>query len=70
MKVKLDDRVRIVRGDHMGKFGIVKSIDNTVVGSYPKQTYTKTFNIMSKNGNMFSVNANDVELMEGKKEKG
>ena len=63
MKVKLDDRVRIVRGDHIGKVGIVKSIDNTVIGSYPKQTYTKTFNIMSKNGNMLSVDANDVKLI-------
>jgi ribosomal protein L24 len=63
MKVKLEDRVRIVRGDHIGKVGIVKSIDNTVIGSYPNQTYTKTFNIMSKNGNMFSVNANDAELI-------
>ena len=64
MKVKIDNRVRLVRGDHTGKIGIVKSIDNAVIGSYPNQTYTKTFNIMSKNGNMFSVNVNDVELIK------
>ena len=64
MKVKLDDRVRVVRGDHIGKVGLVKSIDNTVIGSYPKQTYTKTLNIMSKNGNIISVDANDAELIK------
>ena len=64
MKVKIDNRVRVVRGDHTGKIGIVKSIDNAVIGSYPNQTYTKTFNIMSKNGNMFSVDANDAESIE------
>lgn len=64
MTVKIDNRVRVARGDHTGKIGVVKSIDNTVVGSYPNQSYTKTFNIMSKNGNMFSVNANDVELIK------
>ena len=64
MKIKLEDRVRVVRGDHIGKVGIVKSIDNTVIGSYPSQIYTKTFNIMSKNGNMFSVDSNDAILIE------
>jgi len=64
MKAKIDDRVRVVRGEHIGKLGMVKSIDNTVVGSYPNQTFIKTFNIMSKNGNMFSVDANDVELIK------
>ena len=64
MKIKLEDRVRVIRGDHIGKVGIVKSIDNTVIGSYPNQTYTKTFNIMSKNGNMISVDANDTKLIE------
>jgi hypothetical protein len=49
MIVKLNDRIRVVRGDHIGRVGIVKSIDNTVIGSYPNQVYTKTLNIMSKN---------------------
>jgi ribosomal protein L24 len=64
MTVKIDDRVRVVKGDHTGKIGIVKSIDNTVVGSYPNQTFTKTFNIMSKSGTMFSVKVNEIELIE------
>jgi ribosomal protein L24 len=64
MKVKVDDRVRVVRGDHIGKVGIVKSIDHAVIGSYPTQTYTKNLNIMSKNGNIFSVKVNDAELIE------
>jgi hypothetical protein len=64
MKVKVNDRVRIIRGNHIGKVGLVKSIENTVIGSYPNQTYTKTFNVMSKNGNLISVNANDAKLIE------
>jgi transcription antitermination factor NusG len=65
MKIKIDDRVRIVRGEHIGKVGIVKSIDHAVIGSYPNQTYTKTFSIMSNNGNVFSIDANDAKLIEG-----
>ena len=64
MTIKIDNRVRIIRGDHTGKIGIVKSIDNTVIGSYPNQTFTKNLNIMSKSGNMFSVKVNDVELIK------
>lgn len=64
MKVKVNDRVRIIRGKHIGKVGLVKSIENTVIGSYPNQTYTKTFNVMSKNGNLISINANDAKLIE------
>ena len=64
MTIKIDDRIRVVRGDHTGKIGVVKSIDNTVVGSYPNQTYTKTFYIMSNSGNMFSVKTNEVELIK------
>ena len=64
MKANIDDRVRVRMGKHIGKVGLVKSIDNTVIGSYPNQTYTKTFNIMSENGNVFSVDANDVKRIE------
>jgi len=64
MTINIDDRVRVIRGDHTGKIGIVKSIDNTVIGSYPNQTFTKNLNIMSKSGNMFSVKVNDVELIK------
>ena len=64
MTVKIDNRVRVVRGNHTGKIGIVKSIDNTVIGSYPNQTFTKTYHIMSKSGNMFSVKVNEVELIK------
>ena len=62
--MKTGDRVRVIKGDHIGTIGIVKSIDNTVIGSFPNQTFTKTFNIMRKGGDMFSVNVNDVELIK------
>lgn len=64
MRIKIDDRVRVVRGDHIGKVGIVKSIDYSVIGSYPNQASTKSLSIMSKNGNLFSVKENDVELIK------
>jgi transcription antitermination factor NusG len=62
--MKTGDRVRVIKGNHIGMIGIVKSIDNTVIGSFPNQTYAKTFNIMRKGGDMFSVNVNDVELIK------
>ena len=64
MKIKIDDRIRVVRGVHTGKIGMVKSIDNTVVGVYPKQKYIKTFNIMDKYGTVISVSANNVEVIK------
>jgi hypothetical protein len=63
--MKIDERVRVVRGIHTGKLGMIKSINNTVVGCYPNQRYVKNFNIMSNNGNLFSVHANDVKPIEG-----
>jgi hypothetical protein len=64
MKIKIDDRIRVVKGIHIGKIGMVKSINNTVVGVYPNQKYFKTFNVMDKYGTLISVDANDVEVIK------
>ncbi|MFC1866038.1 hypothetical protein ACFLYB_04935 [Chloroflexota bacterium] len=63
MTVKLDNRVRVIRGNHIGRIGIVKSKDHSVVGVYPNQTYTKTLKIMIKNGIILSVRTDEVELI-------
>jgi len=64
MKVKIDDRIRVVRGVHVGVIGMVKSIDNTVVGIYPNQKYIKTFKILDKYGSLISVGENDIEVIK------
>jgi len=58
------DKVRVVKGDHIGKVGKIKSKDH----SYRKfgiKKYGLKFNIVEENGNIISIDANDVELIEG-----
>ena len=64
MKIRIDDRIRVIKGMHTGKIGMVKSIDNTVVGVYPNQKYIKTYNIMDKYGTLIPVSPNDVEVIK------
>ena len=57
------DKVKVIKGDHNGKVGIIKSKDH----SYRKfgiNKYGLRFNIVEENGNIISVDANNVELLE------
>jgi len=65
--MKIGDRVKIIKGDHIGRVGIIKSKDHSRRIFGIKQ-YGLMYNIIEENGNRISVDANDVELVKDKKE--
>jgi hypothetical protein len=61
--MKIGDKVKVVKGDYIGRIGVIKSKDHSHRNFGIKQ-YGLRFNIIEENGNRISVDANDVELME------
>ena len=61
--MKPGDKVKIIKGDHNGKVGIIKSKDHSH-RSFGIKKYGLRFNIVEENGNIISVDANNVELLE------
>ncbi|MFC1866037.1 hypothetical protein ACFLYB_04930 [Chloroflexota bacterium] len=64
--MEVGDKVKVVKGGHIGKIGIVKSKDH----SYRKfgiKKYGLKFNIVEESGDIISMDANDAELVEIKK---
>ncbi|MFH1663176.1 MAG: hypothetical protein ABH934_04590 [Chloroflexota bacterium] len=61
--MKPGDKVKVIKGDYIDKVGKIKSKDHSY-RIFGIKKYGLIFNIVEENGNMFSVNANDVELIE------
>lgn len=57
------DKVKVVRGDNIGKVGKIKSKDHSY-RNFGIKKYGLHFNIVEENGNIISVDANDAELIE------
>ena len=57
------DKVKVIKGDHNGKVGIIKSKDHSY-RIFGIKKYGLKFNIVEENGNIISVDANDIELVE------
>ena len=57
------DKVKVIKGDHNGKVGIIKSKDHSY-RNFGIKKYGLHLNIVIENGNMISVDANDAELIE------
>ncbi len=60
--MKTGDKVKVTKGDHKGKVGIVKSKDHSY-RSFGIKQYGLKYNIVEENGNTISVDANNVTLL-------
>jgi bifunctional DNA-binding transcriptional regulator/antitoxin component of YhaV-PrlF toxin-antitoxin module len=65
--MKPGDKVKVIKGDYIDKIGIVKSKDHSY-RSFGIKKYGLKFNIVEKNGNIISVDANNVELVKSHEE--
>jgi hypothetical protein len=65
--MKIGDKVKVIKGAYNGKVGIIRSKDHSY-RDFGIKKYGLRFNIVEENGNKISVDANDVELIEDKKE--
>ncbi len=65
--MKTGDKVKVIKGDHNGKVGIIKSKDHSY-RSFGIKKYGLKFNIVEEKGNIISVDANNVELLEDQAE--
>ncbi len=65
--MKIGDKVKVIKGDHIGRVGVIKSKDHSY-RNFGIKKYGLRFNIVEEKGNNISVDANDVELIEDKKE--
>ena len=61
--MKSGDKVKVMKGDHIGKVGVIKSKDHSY-RNFGIKKYGLRFNIVEEEGNMFSVDANDTKLIE------
>ena len=61
--MKPGDKVKVIKGDYNGRVGIIKSKDHSH-RSFGIKKYGPRFNIVEENGNIISVDANDVELVK------
>ena len=65
--MKVGDKVKVIKGDHIGRVGVIKSKDHSY-RNFGIKKYGLRFNIVEEKGINYSVDANDVELIEDKKE--
>jgi hypothetical protein len=64
--MKLGDKVKVIKGDYNGRVGIIKSKDHSY-RNFGIKRYGLRFNIVEEKGNLISVDANDVKMVEIKK---
>ena len=65
--MKPGDKVKVIKGDYSGRVGIIKSKDYSH-RSFGMKKYGLKFNIVEENGNIISVDANNVELLQDQEE--
>jgi len=63
LKLKPGDKVKVIKGDYSGRVGIIKSKGHSH-RNFGVKKYGLRFNIVEENGNIISVDADDVELVK------
>ena len=53
--------VKVVSGEHKGRIGIINSVDHSVTQTDVKHT----LNVMDNNGDKYSVDIGDAEILAG-----
>lgn len=61
--MKPGDSIKVIKGDYSGRIGIIKSKDHSY-RNFGVKKYGLKFNIVEESGNLISVDANNVELIE------
>ena len=63
--MKVGDTVKVVKGNHSGMIGKIKSKDHSY-RNFGVKKYGLRFNILQENGNVVIVDANDVKPFKDK----